>query len=209
MLITSHFTLTVPVLVAIIRPGPISPNTVVLRLAALRFFFIHGLKGGWSIAEGPYLNKVCHLPGVLSQEEVARPIEAADTPFHCILLMTLYATGARRAAVAHFEGHRHRQPADGGSYPGGQRGKDRDVMLSPKLLEELRVSWRGVRRNPKEWLFPATAGKRQVTPASRTPPWPACRWEHPHRLPSTASRNRGTRPARAPARPRPRHRSKP
>ncbi len=74
-----------------------SPNTVILRLAALRFFYIHVLKRGWSIAETPYPKKVRHLPQVLSQEEVARLIEAADTPFHRILLMTMYATGARRA----------------------------------------------------------------------------------------------------------------
>src|SRR5580704_7901038 len=58
-----------------------SPNTVILRLASLRFFYIHVLKRNWSIAETPYPNKLRHLPGVLSQEEVARLIEAADTPF--------------------------------------------------------------------------------------------------------------------------------
>ncbi len=31
-----------------------SPNTVILRLAPLRFFYIHVLKRGWSIAETPY-----------------------------------------------------------------------------------------------------------------------------------------------------------
>jgi integrase/recombinase XerD len=40
------------------------------------------------------------LPQVLSQDEVARLIDAADCPFHRILLM-IYATGARRAEVAH------------------------------------------------------------------------------------------------------------
>jgi len=73
-----------------------SPNTVILRLASLRFFYIHVLKRGWSIAETPYPKKLRHLPGVLSQEEVARLIEAADTPFHRILLMTMYATGEHR-----------------------------------------------------------------------------------------------------------------
>jgi site-specific recombinase XerD len=43
------------------------------------------------------------LPQVLSQEEVARLIDAAEFPFHRILLMTLYATGARRAEVAHLK----------------------------------------------------------------------------------------------------------
>jgi site-specific recombinase XerD len=34
---------------------------------------------------------------------VARLIDAAEFPFHRILLMTLYATGARRAEVAHLK----------------------------------------------------------------------------------------------------------
>ena len=80
-----------------------NPNTVTLRLAALRFFYIQVLKRGWSIAETPYPKKILRLPQVLSQEEVARLIDAAKFPFHRILLMTLYATGARRAEVAHLK----------------------------------------------------------------------------------------------------------
>src|SRR5205807_9506682 len=81
----------------------LSPNTVIQRLAALRFFYAQVLKRGWSVAETPYPKKVLHLPQVLSQEEVARLIDAAEFPFHRILLMTLYATGARRAEVAHLK----------------------------------------------------------------------------------------------------------
>jgi site-specific recombinase XerD len=123
-----------------------SPNTVILRLASLRFFYIHVLKRGWSIAETPYPKKVRHLPGVLSQEEVARLIEAADTPFHRILLMTLYATGARRAEAARLKVSDIDSQRMVVHIHEGKGGKDRDVMLSPKLLEELRVYWRGLRQ---------------------------------------------------------------
>ena len=51
----------------------------------------------------PYPKKVQRLPAVLSQAEVAQLINAAPTPFYRILLMTLYATGARRAEVARLE----------------------------------------------------------------------------------------------------------
>ena len=37
---------------------------------------------------------------------------------------------------------------------GGKGPKDRDVMLSPVLLDELRLYWRSLRRKPKTWLFP-------------------------------------------------------
>ena len=76
-------------------------NTVIQKLAALPFLYVHVLKKGWSVAETPYPKKVLHLPQVLSREEVTRLIDAAEFPFHRILLMTLYATGARRAEVAH------------------------------------------------------------------------------------------------------------
>jgi integrase len=37
---------------------------------------------------------------------------------------------------------------------GGKGRRDRDVMLSPKLLEELREHWRRLPRKSSAWLFP-------------------------------------------------------
>ena len=71
----------------------LSSGSATNHLAALRFFYIQTLKKAWSVAETPYPKKNHHLPAILSQEEVARLIDAADTPFHRTLLMTLYATG--------------------------------------------------------------------------------------------------------------------
>jgi integrase len=108
-------------------------------LAALRFFYVQVLKRGWSVAETPYPKKVLHLPEILSQEEVARLIDAAEFPFHRILLMTLYATGARRAEVAHLKISDIDKQRMVIHIRGGKGGKDRDVMLSPKLLDALRI----------------------------------------------------------------------
>jgi integrase/recombinase XerD len=83
-------------------------GSVTYRLAALRFFYIKTLKKAWSVAETPYPKKNYRLPTILSQEEVARLIDAARTPFHRTLLMTLYATGLRCA---------ERQQAHGDSCP--------------------------------------------------------------------------------------------
>ena len=113
------------------RTWKLAPNTVTQRLAALRFLYIQVLKRGWSAAETPYPKKVLHLPEILSQQEVARLIDATETPFQRILVMTLYATGARRAEVARLK------VADIDSQRmvvhirGGKGRKDRDVMLSP------------------------------------------------------------------------------
>jgi site-specific recombinase XerD len=74
-----------------------SPGTVTQRLAALRFFYVKTLKKAWNSADTPYPKRACHLPTILSREEVARLINAASTPFHRTMLMVLYAAGVRRA----------------------------------------------------------------------------------------------------------------
>ncbi|HEY6372889.1 MAG TPA: tyrosine-type recombinase/integrase, partial [Candidatus Sulfotelmatobacter sp.] len=69
------------------------------------------------------------------QEEVARLIDAAELPFHRILLMTLYATGARRAEVAHLKLSDIDSQRMVIHIRGGKGRKNRDVMLSPKALD--------------------------------------------------------------------------
>ena len=170
-----------------------SPNTVIVRLASLRFFYVHVLKRNWSIAETPYPKKLRHLPVVLSQEEVGRLIDAADSPFHRVLLMTLYATGARRAEAAHLKVGDIDSQRMVVHIREGKGGKDRDVMLSPKLLDELRTYWRGLRRKPKEWLFPGNSWHTSNRPVTTKVLWSACqiaaeragldnRHIHPHTL---------------------------
>jgi integrase len=65
---------------AMFREWKLSQNTVSQRLGALRFFYTQVLKQTWSTAETPYPKKVLHLPQVLSREEVAHLIDAAQTP---------------------------------------------------------------------------------------------------------------------------------
>lgn len=151
-----------------------SPNTVTLRLAALRFFYVQVLKRGWSVAETPYPKKVFHLPQVLSQEEVTRLIDAAESPFHRILLMTLYATGARRAEVAHLKVSDIDSQRMVIHIRGGKGRKDRDVMLSPKLLDALRIYWLGLRRKPTDWLFPGNRWHTASQPVTTKVLWSAC-----------------------------------
>jgi len=78
----------------------LSPSSVAVRLAALRFFYCKTLRRAWSIADTPYPKGAHHLPAILSQEEVAQLIQAAGTSFHRALLMTLYATGVRRDSLS-------------------------------------------------------------------------------------------------------------
>src|SRR5687767_6267235 len=83
------------------RVRKLADNTVAQRVAALRFFYTRALKRSWNIEETPYRKKRKCLPVILSQDEVARLIESALIPFHRTILITLYATGVRRAELAH------------------------------------------------------------------------------------------------------------
>ena len=118
--------------------------------------------------------KSSDLPQILSPEEVARLIDAAEFPFHRILLMTLYATGARRAEVAHLKISDIDSQRMVVRIRGGKGRKDRDVMLSPKLLDALRVYWRGLRHKPTSWLFPGNRWHTASYPVSTKVLWTAC-----------------------------------
>jgi site-specific recombinase XerD len=153
----------------------LSPGTVTQRLAALRFFYVKTLKKVWSIAETPYPKKAFHLPLILSQEEVARLIDAASSPYHRALLMTLYATGMRRAELTHLKVSDIDSQRMVIHVQGGKGRKDRDVLLSPKLLEVLREHWRGLKRKPSAWLFPGNRWHTGDAPIDTKVVWYACK----------------------------------
>jgi len=152
-----------------------SPNTVAQRLAALRFFYTKTLKRVWSIEETPYPKKTLHMPTILSQEEVTRLIDAARPPFHRTLLMALYATGLRRAELARLKVSDVDSKRMVIHVRSGKGRKDRDVMLSPKLLEALREHWRGLQRKPSAWLFPGNRWHTGDTPITTKVVWNACK----------------------------------
>jgi integrase/recombinase XerD len=125
----------------------LSANSVGQHLAALRFFYIKTLRKAWSIAETPYPKKTRRLPTILSREEVAQLLHAARTPGERILLMTLYATGARNSE--HFAANacyipRHLARTRDRSYSTA-RGRQRSRLRSWKpdrmcLVQRARIS---------------------------------------------------------------------
>jgi len=137
-------------------------NTVAQHLSALRFFFVKTLKRNWGVEETPYPKRPIRLPDVLSREEVQRLIESADSPLHRVWLVMLYATGLRREELVQLKVtdidsarmliHVHQ----------GKGNEDRDIMLSPRLLEELRDYWRQANFKPKTYLFPG-GGRAHAT----------------------------------------------
>jgi integrase len=130
------------------------------------------LRRAWSLADTPYPKKTRSLPTILSREEVTQLIHAARTPYQRILLMTLYATGVRRSELTHLKTNDIDSQRMVVHIRGGKGRKDRDVMLSPKLLTALRTHWRFYHRKSSTWLFPSNG--RKDRPIDTKTVWHAC-----------------------------------
>ena len=129
-------------------------------VCALRFLYRYTLSRDWAVAHIPFPRQPRKLPVVLSQAEVIRLFDAVRSLKQRAILMTAYATGLRLAEVAHLQVSdidserlmiRVRQ---------GKGQKDRYVMLSPTLLEVLRLYWRAER--PSSWLFPSKKKEQPI-----------------------------------------------
>jgi len=149
-------------------------RTVGHHTAALRFFFCKTLKRNYPIEEVPYPKAGRKLPIILTQEEAVRLIDSASNLFHRAMLMTLYSTGMRRAELCHLKVEDIDSTRMIVHIRHGKRNRDRDVPLSPKLLETLREYWRWMQ--PKTYLFPGTKnGWRVDKPITPKVLWEACR----------------------------------
>jgi site-specific recombinase XerD len=152
----------------------LAPATVSQYVSALRFLFVKTLRRHFLAEYIPFPKSRKRLPTVLSPEEVTRLIDAACNLYHRTLLMTLYSTAARRAELCRLKVQDIDSQRMMIRINQGKGGRDREVPLSPKLLEILRVYFRWMR--PTTFLFPGTVkGVRADVPISPNTVWLACR----------------------------------
>ena len=152
----------------------LAPATVSQYVSALRFLFVKTLRRHFLAEYIPFPKSRKRLPTVLSPEEVTRLIDAACNLYHRTLLMTLYSTAARRAELCQLKVQDIDSQRMMIRINQGKGGRDREVPLSPKLLETLRVYFRWMR--PTTFLFPGTVkGVRSDVPIRPTAVWLACR----------------------------------
>jgi integrase len=114
------------------------------------------------------------IPIVLSPDEVKRMIDAAPNLRHRTILMTLYSTGMRRSELCHLRPEDIDKERMVVRIRQGKGGKDREVPLTPKLLDQLRTYYRSVRRR-NGWLFPSLQTRRPNEPITHKAVWHACR----------------------------------
>jgi integrase/recombinase XerD len=149
---------------------PISAGSINAAIAALRFFFNVTLERPEIVRPLRTVNKPRRAPVVLSQEEVARLLEAAPSLKYKAALSVAYGAGLRVSEVANLKV----SDIDSGRMmlrvEQGKGQRDRYGMLSPQLLELLRDWWRAAR--PPVWRFPGQNPINPITPVSSTAPSP-------------------------------------
>ncbi len=141
----------------------ISSGSLNATITGLKFFFETTLERPEAMAKMSHVYQPRTLPLVLSLEEVTRLLQQAGGPKYQAALGVAYGAGLRASEVVHLavsdietEVLRIEE---------GKGKRDRYAMLSPTLLEVLRIWWRYGRAQrqmlPGGWLFP---GQNPVNP---------------------------------------------
>jgi integrase/recombinase XerD len=146
----------------LMKEKQVSLPSYIQMVCALRFFFTHTLSQKIAIERIPFPRRERKLPMILSQEEVKALLEAPRTLRHRALLAVLYGCGVRVAEVTHLKVTDIDARRQVLWVRQGKGRKDRQTLLSPKLLELLRIYWRAER--PTEWLFPGANPTRPISP---------------------------------------------
>ena len=153
----------------LVQDSKLTVETIVGRIAALRFFFVKVLRQPYREIDLVYPKRTQRLPIILSEEEVARLIDSASSSYHRVILMTLYGTGLRREELCRLKVTDVDSQRMVVHVRQGKGNRDRDLPLSPKLLEVLRDYWRW--RKPKTYLFPSLLRTRPEKPITSKTVW--------------------------------------
>jgi len=119
-----------------------SPEKLKMYVAALKFLYGTTLRRPEVMAAIPFPRVPKSLPVILSGSEMVRLFEALDSTKHRAVVLTTYGTGLRISEVCSLE------VGDIHSRRGlihvrdGKRGRDRYVMLPPRVLLALRTYWK-------------------------------------------------------------------
>jgi integrase/recombinase XerD len=139
----------------------LSASTLNQAISAIRFFFNAVLHREWPL-ELVYQRAPQRVPVTLSREEVGRLLAAVRGLRERAAMEIAYGAGLRLNEVLNLK------VADIDSdlmilrVDQGKGRKDRNVMLSPALLETLRAYWKQSRS--RGWLFPGHRGKKPLHP---------------------------------------------
>jgi site-specific recombinase XerD len=148
------------------RERKLQAGTIACCTAALRFLYVKTLRRPYLPEHIPFPKRPRQLPVILSPTEVQQVIDSAENLMRRAMVMTLYSTGIRCSELCHLKVSDIDSDRMVIRVNKGKGGRDRDVLLSPKLLETLREYWRWMK--PKTYLFPGTVNNwradKPITP---------------------------------------------
>ncbi len=134
----------------------LSETKVHSSLNALKFYFEQVLQQPKIFFEIPRPKKPIKLPTVHATSEIVKMLKSVENVKHRTMLMTGYAAGLRiseiiKLKIADIDSKRMVI-----NIRSGKGKKDRQVTLSVKLLEQLRIYFKEYK--PKSWLFEGADG---------------------------------------------------
>ena len=132
-------------------------------VCGLRLLYSVTIKRDWPVVMIPFGKRAKTLPTVLSDNEVAQLLQCTPNLKHRSFFTTLYAAGLRLSEAANLKLSDIDSQRMQINIQSGKGRKQRQVPLSPRLLEELRAYWKEYR--PPTLLFP---GKRPDKPYAGT-----------------------------------------
>lgn len=139
------------------------PASQKIHWAAIKFLYTTTLRRPEEVVDIPWPKIRQKLPDILSMNEVAILLTAIEPIMYRMVVMTTYAAGLRISEACALG------VDDIDSQRGlihvrdGKRGRDRYVVLSPRLLHCLREYWR-ITRPQGDFLFPGNQPGRHVNP---------------------------------------------
>jgi integrase/recombinase XerD len=158
-------------LLHLVRDRKVSPSTHNVYVGALRFLYEVALERPDVALRVPRRKQPMRLPVLLSPADIVRLIAAVPSIMVRTILMLAYGAGLRVSEACRLRVEDIDSRAMVLHIREAKRGRERYVMLSPRLLDELRAYWR-TQRPAGPALFPgrgraATVSREAVSKAMR------------------------------------------
>jgi len=149
-------------LLYLLHEAKVSAGTVNIYAAAIRFLFAVTLKRPEVVADVVWLKTPMHLPRVLGGTEVEGVFAAIKSLKYQAIVMLVYGAGLRVSEVAQLEVGDIDAKRMVLLIRNAKRGRERYVMLSPRLLSALRAYWKDA-QPPGPLLFPGPDPSKPLT----------------------------------------------
>jgi len=133
----------------------LSPKSVILIRAALKFFYDEVLKKGIVNLKSPKISR--KLPVVLTRDETKRLIDSVENKKHQLIVKLLYSSGLRLSELTNLKVGDIELNENIGWVRSGKGGKDRMFIISIKLVSDLKDFVKG--KKEFDFIFSGREGK--------------------------------------------------